>query len=68
MAARLEVQISASGAAYEENPQEEAAQALERIARAIRDDVTGEHNLKDSNGNTVGSWEFNPDRDGDEGE
>lgn len=60
MAVRLEIQISATGAAFEEWPQYEARRALEQIGAMIERDVTGTHPVKDSNGNTVGEWSYDP--------
>lgn len=49
------VKFDTENAAFEENPEEETASVLRRIADDVRNGAT-EGVARDSNGNTIGRW------------
>lgn len=58
MAVKFSVTIDTASQEFQDNPDLATAQALEKIAVRVKHTVTGEHIVKDGNGNTVGSWSF----------
>lgn len=61
---RFQLLISCNNAAFGESPEERDSE-VRRILRRAHDDLRGsgvrvneEHNLRDANGNTVGTWAF----------
>lgn len=57
------LEIETSNAAFEDTPNEEIAGILEGVARALHRGLLSEASghLKDTNGNTVGMWQYTPE-------
>lgn len=67
--AYLRVEIDSGDAAVVDSPYEELAIILEKVAKKLRSEPEdGSTPIFDSNGNRVGRWNLQIDRDGDEEE
>ena len=62
---KLKLEINLDNAAFEESPDLEAANILSDLARRIREHGTASLSptLRDTNGNTVGSWEIESEQE-----
>lgn len=58
MAVKFSVTIDTAAQEFQDFPDLATAEALGKIAVMVKNTVTGEHIVKDGNGNTVGSWSF----------
>jgi hypothetical protein len=58
---RLAISFDMDNAAFEDAPAAEAARILREIAKAVEADDSPNGNIRDANGNRVGSWEITED-------
>lgn len=61
VAVSFEFNICTSNAAYVDMPEVEVVSALRKVAEMIESGAYTEGTVRDSNGNRVGTWKFDPE-------